>query len=50
MASLRPQSFVDLGCGNGLLVHILSKEGVGLYAPYCMKQKKIKCSLSVDFV
>ncbi|XP_011870836.1 PREDICTED: probable tRNA (uracil-O(2)-)-methyltransferase [Vollenhovia emeryi] len=22
-----PQSFVDLGCGNGLLVHILSSEG-----------------------
>lgn len=22
------QSFVDLGCGNGLLVHILSSEGV----------------------
>ena len=22
------QSFVDLGCGNGLLVHILSQEGV----------------------
>lgn len=21
------QSFVDLGCGNGLLVHILSNEG-----------------------
>lgn len=24
------QSFVDLGCGNGLLVHILNNEGVGL--------------------
>ena len=23
------QSFVDLGCGNGLLVHILNGEGVG---------------------
>lgn len=23
------QSFVDLGCGNGLLVHILNNEGVG---------------------
>lgn len=22
------QSFVDLGCGNGLLVHILCNEGV----------------------
>lgn len=22
------QSFVDLGCGNGLLVHILANEGV----------------------
>lgn len=22
------QSFVDLGCGNGLLVHILAGEGV----------------------
>ena len=25
----RKQSFVDLGCGNGLLVYILSSEGVG---------------------
>jgi len=25
----RKQSFVDLGCGNGLLVYLLSKEGVG---------------------
>ena len=24
------QSFVDLGCGNGLLVHILSGEGVNI--------------------
>lgn len=24
------QSFVDLGCGNGLLVHILSNEGVSI--------------------
>lgn len=24
------QSFVDLGCGNGLLVHILSNEGVSM--------------------
>lgn len=24
------QSFVDLGCGNGLLVHILSSEGVSM--------------------
>ena len=24
------QSFVDLGCGNGLLVHILSEEGVNI--------------------
>ncbi|KAJ7319795.1 hypothetical protein JRQ81_019306 [Phrynocephalus forsythii] len=24
---LKKQSFVDLGCGNGLLVHILSNEG-----------------------
>lgn len=24
----KKQSFVDLGCGNGLLVHILSNEGV----------------------
>ena len=24
------QSFVDLGCGNGLLVHILNSEGVSL--------------------
>ena len=25
----KKQSFVDLGCGNGLLVYILSSEGVG---------------------
>ena len=25
-----PQKFVDLGCGNGLLVHILNNEGVSL--------------------
>lgn len=25
----RKQTFVDLGCGNGLLVYILSSEGVG---------------------
>lgn len=25
---LNKQSFVDLGCGNGLLVHILNSEGV----------------------
>ena len=24
------QSFVDLGCGNGLLVHLLTQEGVSL--------------------
>ena len=24
----KKQSFVDLGCGNGLLVHILASEGV----------------------
>jgi tRNASer (uridine44-2'-O)-methyltransferase len=24
----KPQTFVDLGCGNGLLVHILNNEGV----------------------
>ena len=26
----RKQSFLDLGCGNGLLVHLLSMEGVGV--------------------
>ena len=26
----RKQSFVDLGCGNGLLVHILNSEGVSI--------------------
>ena len=25
--SLPPQTFIDLGCGNGLLVHILTMEG-----------------------
>lgn len=25
------QSFVDLGCGNGLLVHILQSEGVRFF-------------------
>ncbi|KAJ1357193.1 hypothetical protein KIN20_015274 [Parelaphostrongylus tenuis] len=24
-----PEKFVDVGCGNGLLVHLLNKEGVG---------------------
>lgn len=24
----KKQSYVDLGCGNGLLVHILNSEGV----------------------
>lgn len=27
----KKQSFVDLGCGNGLLVFILSSEGVSVY-------------------
>lgn len=27
------QTFVDLGCGNGLLVHILTNEGVSLAPP-----------------
>jgi tRNASer (uridine44-2'-O)-methyltransferase len=26
----KKQSFVDLGCGNGLLVYILTAEGVSL--------------------
>ena len=26
----KKQSFVDLGCGNGLLVHLLSSEGVSI--------------------
>ena len=28
----KKQSFIDLGCGNGLLVYLLSSEGVGIYA------------------
>lgn len=27
------QSFVDVGCGNGLLVHLLAKEGVCIGKP-----------------
>lgn len=30
------QSFVDLGCGNGLLVHILTNEGVRLLLRECL--------------
>ena len=26
----KKQSFIDLGCGNGLLVYLLSSEGVGI--------------------
>lgn len=36
----KPQKFVDLGCGNGLLVHILNSEGhhgIG----YDLKSRKI---------
>lgn len=29
--SVKLQSFVDLGCGNGLLVHILQSEGVRFF-------------------
>ena len=32
------QSFVDLGCGNGLLVYILSCEGV---SPFMLLKNKI---------
>ena len=27
----KKQTFVDIGCGNGLLTHILSGEGVSFY-------------------
>lgn len=27
----RRQTFLDLGCGNGLLVYLLSSEGVCMY-------------------
>lgn len=33
------QSFVDLGCGNGLLVHLLSSEGV----LYIHKLPSLRC-------
>jgi tRNASer (uridine44-2'-O)-methyltransferase len=36
----RKQSFVDLGCGNGLLVHILSQEGHPGYG-IDLKRRKI---------
>jgi len=29
-STLKRPSFVDVGCGNGLLVYILTAEGVGL--------------------
>uniref|UniRef100_A0A1B6DAG1 tRNA (uracil-O(2)-)-methyltransferase n=1 Tax=Clastoptera arizonana TaxID=38151 RepID=A0A1B6DAG1_9HEMI len=36
----KPQKFVDLGCGNGLLVHILNSEGhIGI--GYDLKARKI---------
>jgi len=34
------QSFVDLGCGNGLLVHILSTEGVSIQAEGSMSEEE----------
>lgn len=34
------QSFIDLGCGNGLLVHILNSEGVRMLS--CVFIMKIK--------
>ena len=34
--SNRKQTFVDLGCGNGLLVHILAKEGVSFVYKFCI--------------
>lgn len=40
------QSFVDLGCGNGLLVHILSQEGVS----YCIiKQLGVNFLYEIDY-
>ena len=32
------QSFVDLGCGNGLLVYLLTEEGVSLFLS-CLGQE-----------
>ena len=40
---MKKQSFIDLGCGNGLLVHILSAEGVGIICKICYE------NLSYDF-
>ncbi len=41
------QSFVDLGCGNGLLVYLLTKEGVsgGVDVSYASLQKAARDQL-----
>ena len=36
-----PKSFVDLGCGNGLLVYILSKEGIPGGVGLDLRKRKI---------
>jgi hypothetical protein len=39
--SKKPKSFVDLGCGNGLLVYILSQEGIPGGVGLDLKKRKI---------
>ena len=36
-----PISFVDIGCGNGLLVYILVSEGIGRGVGYDLRERKI---------
>ena len=35
------QSFIDLGCGNGLLVYLLSCEGVGTCMYHVEKRERV---------
>ena len=39
--SAAPISFVDIGCGNGLLVYILVSEGIGRGVGYDLRERKI---------
>ena len=40
----KKQSFVDLGCGTGLLVHILASEGVSCLHAVCACVRVVWCS------
>ena len=40
-SSKNPIRFADIGCGNGLLVYILTQEGVGQGVGYDLRERKI---------